>query len=141
VTDLTRHAWPGNVRELQNVIERSVVLANGNEHLGVGDLPEELKELTISDEDPVGSFHEAVQSFKKELVRSALRTNNGNKLKAASELGISRCYLHRLLNQFGMVDKAEKAELENYASMPPEEMEAPKPRFTKQGNVDLAEAV
>jgi DNA-binding NtrC family response regulator len=141
VTALTRHAWPGNVRELQNVIERSVVLANGNEHLGVGDLPEELKELTISDEDPVGSFHEAVQSFKKELVRSALRTNNGNKLKAASELGISRCYLHRLLNQFGMVDKAEKAELENYASMPPEEMEAPKPRFTKQGNVDLAEAV
>ena len=117
VTALTRHLWPGNVRELQNVIERSVVLANGSEHLGVSDLPEELKELTINDEDPVGTFHEAVQSFKKELVRSALRANNGNKLKAASELGISRCYLHRLLNQFGMVDKSEKAsEPENYAA-------------------------
>lgn len=95
-----------------------MVLANGSEHLGVSDLPEELKELTINDEDPVGTFHEAVQSFKKELVRSALRANSGNKLKAASELGISRCYLHRLLNQFGMVDKSEKAtEPENYAAV------------------------
>src|SRR5207247_829951 len=36
---LSRHAWPGNVRELQNVIERSIVLANGQERLGVDDLP------------------------------------------------------------------------------------------------------
>ena len=103
---LTRHPWPGNVRELQNVIERSVVLANGHEYLGVNDLPEELKELTIpSDDEKVGSFHEAVQAFKKELVRSALRVHSGNKLKAALELGISRCYLHRLLNQFNLTDE------------------------------------
>jgi Bacterial regulatory protein, Fis family len=51
---------------------------------------------------PAHSFHEAVQSFKRELVRSALRMHSGNKLKAARELGISRCYLHRLLNQFKM---------------------------------------
>jgi two-component system, NtrC family, response regulator HydG len=103
---LTRHPWPGNVRELQNVIERSVVLANGHEHLGVNDLPEEMKELTIpSDDEKVGSFHDAVQAFKKELVRSALRAHSGNKLKAALELGISRCYLHRLLNQFNLGDE------------------------------------
>ena len=104
-TALARHGWPGNVRELQNVIERSVVLANGNEHLGVNDLPEELRELTISDDAPVHPFHEALQGFKKELVRSALRANGGNKLRAAEELGISRCYLHRMLHQFGMVEK------------------------------------
>lgn len=103
---LSRHPWPGNVRELQNVIERSVVLANGHDYLGVNDLPEELKELTIpSDDEKVGSFHEAVQAFKKELVRSALRVHSGNKLKAAQELGISRCYLHRLLNQFNLADE------------------------------------
>jgi DNA-binding NtrC family response regulator len=104
-TALTRHDWPGNVRELQNVIERSVVLANGNEHLGVNDLPEELRELTISEDASAGSFHEALQDFKKELVRSALRASGGNKLKAAGELGISRCYLHRMLHQFGLVEK------------------------------------
>jgi transcriptional regulator with PAS, ATPase and Fis domain len=101
---LARHTWRGNVRELQNVMERSIVLANGHDYLGVEDLPEELKSLTISHDLPTGSFQEAVQVFKKELVRSALRMHRGNKLKAARELGISRCYLHRLLNQFKMVD-------------------------------------
>lgn len=104
VTALSRHSWPGNVRELQNVIERSVVLANGNECLGVADLPEELRGLTVSQDVPAGSFHESVHSFKRELVRSALRVHGGNKSKAAQELGISRCYLHRLLNQLKMAD-------------------------------------
>jgi two-component system, NtrC family, response regulator HydG len=99
---LSRHSWPGNVRELQNVIERSVVLANGHERLGVDDLPPELQTLSIPDELPKGSFHEAVKGFKRQLVRSALSVHGGNKLKAAKELGISRCYLHRLLNQLNV---------------------------------------
>ena len=101
---LSRHTWPGNVRELQNVIERSVVLANGHERLGVDDLPPELQELAISDELPKGSFHDAVRGFKRELVRSALAMHEGNKLQAARELGISRCYLHRLLNQLNVAE-------------------------------------
>ncbi len=100
---LAEHHWPGNVRELQNVIERSLVLADGDEHLSVKDLPQELQELAIledlPEELPEGSFHESVRAFKRELVRSALRMHAGNKLQAARELGISRCYLHRLLNQ------------------------------------------
>jgi DNA-binding NtrC family response regulator len=103
---LSRYSWPGNVRELQNVIERSVVLANGHEYLGVTDLPEELRGLTVASDDMrEGSFHEAVQGFKKELVRSALRIHAGNRLRAAIELGISRCYLHRLLNQFNLAEE------------------------------------
>lgn len=101
---LARHGWPGNVRELQNVIERSVVLANGHERLGVDDLPPELQDLGLSDELPKGSFHEAVKGFKRELVRSALAKHGGNKLKSARELGISRCYLHRLLNQLNVTE-------------------------------------
>jgi DNA-binding NtrC family response regulator len=106
LTALSRHPWPGNVRELQNVIERSVVLANGHERLGVDDLPPELQGLSISDELPNGTFHEAVRGFKRELVRSALTMHGGNKLKAARELGISRCYLHRLLNQLNVTEGA-----------------------------------
>ena len=100
---LTRHSWPGNIRELQNVIERSLVLADGHDLLGVNDLPPELRTFAAPEQDlNTNSFHEAVQGFKRELVRSALRMHSGNKLKAARELGISRCYLHRLLNQFEM---------------------------------------
>ena len=102
---IASYSWPGNVRELQNVMERSLVLANGTDLLGVEDLPPELRGLVIADTPmPLGSFHQAIRSFKRELVRSALRLHNGNKLKAARELRISRCYLHRLLNQLNIVE-------------------------------------
>jgi hypothetical protein len=40
--------------------------------------------------------------------------HNGNKLKAARELGISRCYLHRLLNQLSVAEAGEgEAELQD----------------------------
>jgi len=125
---LAEHHWPGNVRELQNVIERSLVLADGHEHLSVKDLPHELQELAIMEdlpeELPEGSFHESVRSFKRELVRSALRTHAGNKLRAARELGISRCYLHRLLNQLRIAPVAlqedpETAAVEASPASPP----------------------
>lgn len=104
---LSRHSWPGNVRELQNVIERSVVLADGNEYLGVNDLPEELRDSAMQEVESVkvGSFHDSVLAFKKELVRSALKMHSGNRVKAAIELDISRCYLHRLLNQFNLSEQ------------------------------------
>jgi DNA-binding NtrC family response regulator len=107
---LAEHRWPGNVRELQNVIERSLVLADGYEHLTVKDLPQELQDFAIqeelSEELAEGSFHESVRAFKRELVRSALRAHAGNKLQAARKLGISRCYLHRLLNQLNIAPVA-----------------------------------
>ena len=120
---LARHSWPGNVRELQNVIERSVVLGNGHDRLGVDDLPPEMQELGIADDLPKGSFHEAVRGFKRELVRSALAMHGGNRLKAAKELGISRCYLHRLLNQLNVAEgREEEPEMqENLEDSAPEE--------------------
>jgi two-component system nitrogen regulation response regulator NtrX len=98
---LASHDWPGNVRELQNVIERSVVLADGD-RLGIEDLPVELSRLVANVDTPKGAYQEAVRSFKREIVRAALRLSNGNKRKAAKELQISRCYLHRLLNQLNI---------------------------------------
>jgi two-component system response regulator HydG len=100
---LASHSWPGNVRELQNVVERSVVLSDGD-RLGIEDLPFELSRLVTISETPRGAYQEAVRSFKRELVRAALRLSNGNKMKAAQELQISRCYLHRLLNQLNAED-------------------------------------
>jgi len=103
---LAGYSWPGNVRELQNVIERSLVLANGQQ-LGVDDLPPELKGLAAQDEIPRGSFEEAIRSFKREIIRSSLKLHNGNKLRTAHELQISRCYLHRLLKQLNIEEQAD----------------------------------
>ncbi len=102
---LAGHNWPGNVRELQNVIERGLVLSNGSRSLGIEDLPPELRGLTTWDEMKEGSFHSAIQNFKRELVRAALRRNSGNKVRTAQELDISRCYLHRLLNQLNITEE------------------------------------
>jgi DNA-binding NtrC family response regulator len=109
VTALVSYNWPGNVRELQNVIERSVVLAEGD-RLGIEDLPPELRRLAEATQVPGGTFQEAVQGFKRELVRSALRIHSGNRLKAAKELHISRCYLHRLLKQLNIEGAATPGE-------------------------------
>ena len=103
---LGSHPWPGNVRELQNIIERSVVLAEGD-RLGVEDLPPELQCLAAATQIVPGQFQESVQNFKRELVRSALRLHDGNRLKAAKALHISRCYLHRLLKQLNIENEAE----------------------------------
>lgn len=115
VTALAGYEWPGNVRELQNVIERCVVLADGPQ-LRVEDLPPEISRLSVETQIRRGSFHESVRSFKREVLRTALRLHNGNKLRAAQELRISRCYLHRLLNQLDLhvgpvEDEEEEGEL------------------------------
>jgi hypothetical protein len=52
-------------------------------------------------------------------VRSALAVNGGNKSKAAQELGISRCYLHRLLNQLTITEYAPVESLDEDENMPP----------------------
>ncbi len=98
---LAGYSWPGNVRQLQNVIERGVVLCEGSE-LGVEDLPAEIRPLADADW-PGGSFHQSLRSFKRELVRKALRAQGGNKLRAARELQISRGYLHRLLHELDLI--------------------------------------
>lgn len=101
LTALASYDWPGNVRELQNVIERGVVLTEGD-RVGVEDLPPTLQRFTAVALSPSRPFQEAVQSFKRELIRSALQLHDGNRLKAAKELSISRCYLHRLLKQLNI---------------------------------------
>jgi len=108
VNALTSYDWPGNVRELENVIERSLILTDGPE-LCVRDLPHELRGRVVPTDIAHGSFHEAVRTFKRELILAALRTQSGNRLRAAKELSISRSYLHRLLNQLHIRSEEEGA--------------------------------
>ena len=60
--------WPGNVRELQNVIERSLVLADGNERLGVKDLPQELQ----------GLLYRRIEELARDHFMSRFGASSGN---------------------------------------------------------------
>ena len=100
----TTHRWPGNVRELENVIERLVVLARGNE-ITVEDLPDSLRRERQPLEEirlelpPEGISLEAVE---RELVVRALERSNWNQTKAAEYLDVSRKVLIYRMEKFGL---------------------------------------
>ena len=96
---LRSHAWPGNVRELENVIQRAIVLADGDA-IRAADLPQGMQKVSVDGMDallPAGSFERQIHEFKIRLATEAIRETNGNKTLAARSLCISRAYLHRLV--------------------------------------------
>jgi DNA-binding NtrC family response regulator len=97
---LQEYLWPGNVRELENLMERLVVLSSGS-NLGLEFLPEKmlrvLSDANVADET---TLEGAVSALKCRMILNALQSEGGNKVAAARRLGISRSYLHRLINEF-----------------------------------------
>jgi transcriptional regulator with GAF, ATPase, and Fis domain len=97
---LLDYDWPGNVRELENLIERLVVLGNGQK-LSLEFVPEKmLRTLPGASEGDESTLEGAVAALKRQMVVNALQSEGGNKVAAAKRLGISRSYLHRLINEF-----------------------------------------
>jgi len=96
---LQEYEWPGNVRELENLIERLVVLSSGPS-LGIEFVPEKmLRALPGANAADESTLEGAVAALKRKMIVSALQSE-GNKVAAAKKLGISRSYLHRLINEF-----------------------------------------
>jgi transcriptional regulator with PAS, ATPase and Fis domain len=99
---LQDYDWPGNVRELENLIERLVVLTRESK-LTTEYLPERMLKTAKGEPSPGETTLEgAVDALKRRMIETALRSESGNKVAAARRLGISRSYLHRLINEFGM---------------------------------------
>ncbi len=99
---LLDYDWPGNVRELENLIERLVVLSNTST-LGLEFVPEKmLRALPGTTPGDESTLEGAVEAVKRRMIVSALQAENNNKVAAAKRLGISRSYLHRLINEFDL---------------------------------------
>ncbi|NIM47758.1 MAG: response regulator [Gemmatimonadales bacterium] len=93
---LLAHQWPGNIRELDHVVERAVLMAEG-EHLGVGDLG--LHQST----DGTPSFEDmTLDEAEHVLIQRALKRFNGNVTEAAKALGVSRSALYRRIQRHGL---------------------------------------
>lgn len=103
---LISYDWPGNIRELRNVIERMVVLAR-QERLTVRDLPAHMRK-NADEPVPVAVMpNMSLDEVEKNMILRALEAHQGNRTKAAEQLGISRRTLHRKLNEYGLRDEDE----------------------------------
>jgi len=99
---LVDYDWPGNVRELENLIERLVVLSSSST-LGLEFVPEKmLRALPGTTPGDENTLEGAVEAVKRKMIVNALQAEGNNKVAAAKRLGISRSYLHRLINEFDL---------------------------------------
>jgi len=100
---LRAYPWPGNVRELLNVLERALVLLEGDTITAV-DLPREIRERRTLDEDgpAVPSEVLTIREAEKRAVRAALEHTGGKKGAAAAVLGISWPTLNRKIREYGL---------------------------------------
>ncbi len=89
--------WPGNVRELENCIKRAVIMADGNQ-ITAADVG-----LAATDgEDLSFNLRHVRDEAEKRAVISVLSRVNGNIVKAAEVLGVSRPTLYDVMHKFGL---------------------------------------
>jgi len=99
---LQSYAWPGNVRELRNVIERAVLLADG-ETIDASQLPEGLSASEkVSDAVPSLTLPLGItiDEAERTLILQSLKLTGHNKTRAAAILGINVKTLHNKLTRY-----------------------------------------
>jgi DNA-binding NtrC family response regulator len=95
---LKQHQWKGNIRELKNVVERSMILSDGD--LTIEHLPLELQGSTSRQGKTLSAFELA--SAEKIHIQKVLNYTNGNKTKTAELLGIALTTLYRKISEYGL---------------------------------------
>lgn len=114
---LMQYDWPGNVRELANQIERMVVFTPPHSEITNDSLSSEIRfcmspfisgneigngaETVMENMMParVTKLVAIMDAYEQVVIRDALKRHNGNKTRAANELGISREWLRQKLKK------------------------------------------
>ena len=95
---IAAHTWPGNVRELENCIKRAVIMADSNQisraDIGLAE--------NASDDDGDLDLRKIRDEAERRAVVTALARANGNVVRAAELLAVSRPTLYDLMHRFGL---------------------------------------
>lgn len=95
---LKHYHWPGNIRELKNIVERSVILSDGDS-LTVETLPSELRTLTSNTSTAQLSAFD-LASAEKIHIQKVLNYTGGNKTETARLLNIGLTTLYRKIEEY-----------------------------------------
>jgi len=107
---LMRYAWPGNVRELRNVVERLILLAEGEtvnrEHVRLA-LPTYTSKTGdggagTNHSESSGTLAERSEVFERETLISEIRRQNFHMTNVARALGLERSHLYKKCQQLGI---------------------------------------
>ena len=98
---LTHYNWRGNVRELKNVLERAVILADGD-WLTPEQLPAEFDETLHPTADVLDNHERSLRNVEKNHIRTVLHEAHGNKTEAARILGVALTTLYRKIQEYGL---------------------------------------
>ena len=115
---LVEYHWPGNVRELRNAVERSMILAEGDEVLAK-DLPDEVGGGSKASKEAAApaaavfepgalavpftsDFREDRREFERRYIARCLEETGGNVTRAAGILGMHRQSLQHKLRELGL---------------------------------------
>ena len=103
------YRWEGNVRELESVIERSVILADGDV-IDVESLPEKLQ-TSAQPHTPINPMEFAIpnegislEQLERDLIESALKKTNWSIKKASELLGLSYKTLQYRIQKYRLKD-------------------------------------
>jgi two-component system response regulator AtoC len=115
VSALASYRFPGNVRELENMIERACILAEGTSirptdlavpgpgPVASGPSPARtLRAVDGADMPRDAAGPGTVKEMERRAVIEALKRRNGNRTRAAEDLGISRRTLHNKIKEYGI---------------------------------------
>ncbi len=97
---LMNYPWKGGIRELENVIERALILCEG-EYITKRDLPPNMVREEYLSAVP-DRLKDAVAAFEKEHILNILRRTGNNKEEAAKLLDISLSSLYRKMDELGI---------------------------------------
>ncbi len=112
IRTLQSHTWPGNVRELRNLVERLILLSDGDQvpvDLVRSALP--ASSVTSPARSYSGTLSERVQDFEKETMLTELRRNNFHITNTAKSLGMERSHFYKKAEQLGIdIQKSRRAD-------------------------------
>ena len=97
---LIRYNFPGNVRELENIIQRAVALAEG-EDIRVTDLPADLQNLEFDTIEGEGLM--TMDEMEKLHIMRVLDRTRGNKAMTSKILNLPRTTLWRKMKKYGLL--------------------------------------